>query len=101
MELRITSYNVCYTKLLRYQKLIKIRKENQVLNNGSLHFTIAKGQLLAYERMAGNDLIIVLFNNSDQTQKLPFQTGKYINLLTRITSYNVCYTKLLRMLFVF
>jgi len=67
---------------LFYQKLIKIRKENQVLNNGSLHFTIAKGQLLAYERMAGNDLIIVLFNNSDQTQKLPFQTGKYINLLT-------------------
>ena len=72
---RITSYNVCYTKLLRY-----------------LH--------LAEKGIA----VTILANRKQCEQKTPYNDGPLQVVpvpfpdvfFSRITSYNVCYTKLLR-----
>ena len=73
---RITSYNVCYTKLLRciplYFKGKKERVEQICIENG---------------------IKVQYVNYSIYTDVASIDTERAI----RITSYNVCYTKLLRM----
>ena len=83
---RITSYNVCYTKLLRkkhkntakVQELVKL-----VVDRGGLDY--ASEQMNVYRDRAIEK--IMQFPETDARTSL---------IELRITSYNVCYTKLLR-----
>ena len=61
-----------------YRKLCKMRKENPVLSDGELSFLTAddKKMLLAYKRYNTSDEIIVVFNCSEEEQKLQLSTGK-------------------------
>ena len=82
-DCRITSYNVCYTKLLRLP-LAQTRP-------------FAKGTILSL----GPTLVQLLYIFPYQAKK--GYLGLELGVLTpvfvlRITSYNVCYTKLLRVL---
>ena len=74
---RITSYNVCYTKLLRYSSVGEIKSAQDVPRFG---------------------LKTAFMSNSFSVYKAEvfFELGCFPNN-TRITSYNVCYTKLLRL----
>jgi cyclomaltodextrinase / maltogenic alpha-amylase / neopullulanase len=72
-----------------YIKLCKMRKENPVLVYGNLTFSLADDQnmLLAYNRKAGNDEIVVVFNRSTKQKsvKVPVNSnGEYMTLLTDI-----------------
>ncbi len=55
-----------------YSRLIKMRRENPVLINGSLEFIIADDNkmILGYKRSDKNGEIIVLFNRSEQEQSV-------------------------------
>ena len=66
-----------------YQKLIKIRKSNSVLSNGSIAFVLAEGEKLAYKRTDGTNELLVIFNLEDRISAfdLPI-SGKYQDLLT-------------------
>ena len=75
---RITSYNVCYTKLLRMHEE-SLRHEEYMQASQQHHEKITK------------ILEIVVDDKTDKNVK-----QELIELLNRITSYNVCYTKLLR-----
>ena len=79
---RITSYNVCYTKLLRDYKLngTRIKAYNLKTFTGVKHLT---GQ----NRTVPNEV------PGGTTQAYSIV---YLGASGRITSYNVCYTKLLR-----
>ena len=84
---RITSYNVCYTKLLRPKLLKKIETmnaagEKRVIRTWSRASTI-------FPQMVGHTLAI-----HDGRRHVPIYITE--NMVGRITSYNVCYTKLLR-----
>ena len=90
---RITSYNVCYTKLLRnfdaFCDLYEISKrEAEIVTeicNGLTNKAIA------------DKLFITLQTVKDHNHRIFTKTGVKSRVqLTRITSYNVCYTKLLR-----
>ena len=70
---RITSYNVCYTKLLRLESI-----NQNIPNIWSKYFGIVG---------SGFDT---------KSFVLVRQANVYEKVLGRITSYNVCYTKLLR-----
>ena len=72
MVTRITSYNVCYTKLLR-SLITKLK---------SLGVTV-----MAY---GGYHTEVGLIVRQAQ------EAGMKLTVMSRITSYNVCYTKLLR-----
>jgi hypothetical protein len=66
-----------------------MRKENPVLVYGNLTFSLADDQnmLLAYNRKAGNDEIVVVFNRSTKQKsvKVPVNSnGEYMTLLTDI-----------------
>ena len=89
-NLRITSYNVCYTKLLRVFNNVKefhnVKTLLQKSNSGMFFYPSKKIHML------GNKLM-----------GLPALSGVHrlmsffeILIQLRITSYNVCYTKLLR-----
>ena len=90
---RITSYNVCYTKLLREAGLNLAQTDQWNWSEGGYkHFNsianiklklIYKKKKLAWESLIDNELG-VLYSSE---------------LVPRITSYNVCYTKLLRKIF--
>ena len=91
---RITSYNVCYTKLLRedsrthrgQEQLIKQYGIKPLCQFGNRGFSIFGGkQHGCYQLVPGA-----------YDENPPYAAGK----LNRITSYNVCYTKLLRVRFV-
>ena len=73
MANRITSYNVCYTKLLRDLRLVLNRCFG-----------------LGFSFRAGGRVM--------DLPHLSIDSGRSITLEFRITSYNVCYTKLLRTL---
>ena len=92
---RITSYNVCYTKLLRLIREFLYHDGICALAEPRAHLFHARYKLLS---MSGEDCLLVC----------PFLTsvgnigGVVVVTVTkkihrsRITSYNVCYTKLLR-----
>ena len=83
---RITSYNVCYTKLLRWEKkLINVNEEK-----------------LHKKDISWADLIIIKVQNNQiqSASSIAKQCSAFQKRIIvqgdRITSYNVCYTKLLR-----
>ena len=85
---RITSYNVCYTKLLRQQ----LRDKAQ---------SLGLAELFGLARQVANDTSSILQQSLITTQ-FPTPEGQLPRdeflrqFAARITSYNVCYTKLLR-----
>ena len=96
---RITSYNVCYTKLLREPSaILAFRDEYPELVNEELRN--------AAEELAKNALLFEEFVDAEiekgNITAEQFTTDSKNILLhghcqqNRITSYNVCYTKLLR-----
>ena len=94
---RITSYNVCYTKLLRRASinLYKAAKARAYLRGNdfvtpldvadTVRGVLRHRMVLNYKAEAANVTADDLIGTIMQTIKL------------RITSYNVCYTKLLRL----
>ena len=74
---RITSYNVCYTKLLRATLFLPSRTYFKIMQ---------------YERYIFIGLIVLLYTD---ILTVPLM---FLVRLFRITSYNVCYTKLLRLI---
>ena len=94
---RITSYNVCYTKLLRSVYFISEMKENTRMETDLDEYMPKDHPAFVYSDEAESwfnikDGIVVAVEN---------KSGIYntATLDTRITSYNVCYTKLLRSFF--
>lgn len=68
--------------LAYYKKLIKIRKENQVLSDGKLEFVQSKGKILIYKRFNNTDLVYALFNTGDASVKVNLdEKSKFTNLL--------------------
>ncbi|MEI7725991.1 MAG: glycoside hydrolase family 13 protein [Bacteroidota bacterium] len=66
-----------------YQKLIKIRKENPVLETGKIAFLVTDGNKLAYKRYDADNEIIVIFNMESTVQAFDLPgNNKYINILT-------------------
>ena len=101
-SIRITSYNVCYTKLLRaneYPKLV----EELVPNLLSLGVVMRVLQNLLREGVSVRDIRTILETLADWAPVVqdPDQLTEHVRAvlarsISRITSYNVCYTKLLR-----
>ena len=86
---RITSYNVCYTKLLRVMAALRARKHVMVEKPLCINEEELEEIRTYYESIPGTKpLLMVGFNRG-------FAPATRDSLL-RITSYNVCYTKLLR-----
>ena len=97
---RITSYNVCYAKLLR----VWARNLNDTINKYVFYPHVNKSNLFVEGYIATHsghskgstiDLTIV-----DANTGIPLDMGSPYDFFgeeSRITSYNVCYTKLLRM----
>ena len=83
---RITSYNVCYTKLLRHDDPITIAVETYT----QVRFVSTDSGLQGLWR-GGTDVVIDVEAVRIGTDRLHVGAE-----LVRITSYNVCYTKLLR-----
>ena len=85
---RITSYNVCYTKLLRMIAVLS--------HEGGLNIPAGHDRSIALrERTPMRDTFPSSFTGSTAAAALA-ALGNPMRLLARITSYNVCYTKLLR-----
>ena len=108
---RITSYNVCYTKLLRNeQSKIKETLRLFILSLNQHTETTLELDLLIPKQIAEKEAIgsqgkaIGIYNDFAQESMLlaslvidVFIEESVIKpLFSRITSYNVCYTKLLR-----
>ena len=89
---RITSYNVCYTKLLRSLQVLKDEKlydnEYPIRQEKVLKSYIAQGDKAAAQKVLNEILGHIFFCSGGGLD--------YIKARIRITSYNVCYTKLLR-----
>lgn len=69
-----------------YRDLCKMRRENSVLMHGDLVFSLADDEkmIVAYERKLKDDLIIAVFNRSNNIQsvKIPVSTnGQFENIL--------------------
>ena len=106
---RITSYNVCYTKLLRhladrpcdhlsggeYQRVLIARALAQ--DTPLLLMDEAASNLDAAARIRVHDLIAARCASGLTALAVASASGS--RLYDRITSYNVCYTKLLRPFF--
>ena len=111
---RITSYNVCYTKLLRTKINVTSREAGDIIMMGIGGFTPLTGFMTRADwegvcdgmKMA-NGLFwpIPITLSTDESTANGISEGDDIALAdsesgeilaTRITSYNVCYTKLLR-----
>ena len=94
---RITSYNVCYTKLLRLRSLHEgwDRACGQGLAD-HFHRMCGVRRRIETDRRQLNGKGLLEENNGHRAkQRYRKQTGDLRNGI-RITSYNVCYTKLLR-----
>ena len=118
LQFRITSYNVCYTKLLRIEGLADGHAIMQIATDSGLvaidTTTIANGSFTFTGEKSDPEMIYITFTKSAGTLNLFLEnatfivTGKIDSLkqatitggptqdIYRITSYNVCYTKLLR-----
>ena len=99
---RITSYNVCYTKLLRvkHQALQKAKSlaanyDDALIIGSDQVFVDARHRVLG---KPGTPQKAIEQLQEMQGRKHTFYTGLavYDSASGRITSYNVCYTKLLR-----
>ena len=128
-NLRITSYNVCYTKLLRSVNIVQTSEilcygdETAALNGnitgGTLSYSYlwnVNGDFTSFPQLnnlaAGYyDVTVTDANNCTAENHIIISqpdelTGVVVNVVNcsspaaRITSYNVCYTKLLRLSFV-
>ena len=118
IESRITSYNVCYTKLLRIGIIDRINTMDITCtvrflpDNRVVHYqqTDIMELDLAYaitiHKSQGSEFEVVIIPVLTQHFKMLFRNLIYTGITrarklavfvgTRITSYNVCYTKLLR-----
>ena len=85
--IRITSYNVCYTKLLREQ--VALRKVKFISNMLKQHQTTS---------FLSVPIPWIVTSTVSPLCSSPTPGGVPVAITspTRITSYNVCYTKLLR-----
>ena len=94
---RITSYNVCYTKLLRMRTEDNPRfGEEKILPGIAYIRSEVFAQRFGYR--SGRWLVVTtgerrMLNMKQQAERVG---GASARLFYRITSYNVCYTKLLR-----
>ena len=116
VALRITSYNVCYTKLLRTALLVGVGETIALaarhLYSGGLRRMIVANRSLDRARELAEEFSasaisldalevhlaeadIVVSSTASPTPVITLQATR--QALRRITSYNVCYTKLLRM----
>ena len=115
-SVRITSYNVCYTKLLRKKiENIKIRRRDLRVQVPVNLESDAVGAVIQSLGRRAKYLLINLSNNKTiiwhlgMSGRIGIHSEKPVELLkhdhviletddgiSRITSYNVCYTKLLR-----
>ena len=113
---RITSYNVCYTKLLRpnvlsyYQEKFKYIHVDEYQDTNTAQYNLVK--LLSLKSgnifvVGDDDQGIYSWRGADIKNILRFEDDypntavikleqNYRSTSNRITSYNVCYTKLLR-----
>ena len=94
---RITSYNVCYTKLLRMAgPALANLLYGIAIPEGRLPltFVVDEGQIPLYYNYE-NTCRPAPENNPTSLKTIPVEAVQY-SLGNRITSYNVCYTKLLR-----
>ena len=96
--IRITSYNVCYTKLLRHHnRLSKLI----IFSSGIYPIVLSQERTVNYTgHFNSKHLKIIQFFIMNTGKKLigGFLLIASLTLIPRITSYNVCYTKLLRSL---
>ena len=83
--LRITSYNVCYTKLLRVGRAELLERADV---GASVLKELINKNILSITEQAVDRL--------DLSEK-EVAVAHPLSAIHRITSYNVCYTKLLRM----
>ena len=106
-SIRITSYNVCYTKLLRTEKWTKdnctvLTSDNKTRIDADGSFAqwcIVEGKSETKEGRSG---ILFLSHPSNRMHPEPMRVWPIDSNGGRITSYNVCYTKLLRLvIFIF
>ena len=87
-ELRITSYNVCYTKLLRIPHRSAVQSTPGIGRERSWQLVHGYGPACRWPRLGNSRRTGQrLLRHADQTLS---------RCRNRITSYNVCYTKLLR-----
>ena len=121
---RITSYNVCYTKLLRILRVVPLQlrlhrrveispmaKHADRSGGNGLHITIdpAACHLHHLGVLEGRGILPCAAPRFKAFQDLPFPSVRFVSWIAdfqagagnppsgfRITSYNVCYTKLLR-----
>ena len=84
IDIRITSYNVCYTKLLRKGISITVRHSGRYRPAAD-----TRSQFQVEVESTNAALKAAL-------QTLTVKHREILELVFRITSYNVCYTKLLR-----
>ena len=94
MKLRITSYNVCYTKLLR-----KNATENAIIsvaldNYDEMYSSEREGYTGAYKKESGSWKVNI--SNGDVYSKL--KSGLNLKKDGVITSYSIHYTKLYEIL---
>ena len=116
--IRITSYNVCYTKLLRNGTAYQVELKDILpdgLNNISGVLLVKSGTGNAYINGTTTPVItahlhVLTTNNANDTLDLAIASDGAdtiqlepdttltitFDAVIRITSYNVCYTKLLR-----
>ena len=87
---RITSYNVCYTKLLRIAAEAEVDTDITEMFNWLVDNQLTDGSIPMYLANDGDAVIVPYFSSIAAIAILEYG---------RITSYNVCYTKLLRLLF--
>ena len=92
---RITSYNVCYTKLLR-QAFYRISDEGDRARDAGAHLRRPVPPLVPRERRAREHEARGDEQQDNPCQPRQFPRGLVCAVDDRITSYNVCYTKLLR-----
>ena len=91
---RITSYNVCYTKLLRAEEALQLIEESLKMDRFNFGAVYEK-YLISGDKAILADLKALMrgYVHNFIEFALDYAFG---GMYGRITSYNVCYTKLLR-----
>ncbi|WP_430931596.1 glycoside hydrolase family 13 protein [Saccharicrinis sp. 156] len=66
-----------------YKQMTKLRNENLVLKEGSIEFVKAEGSLLVYNRINGNEKVLVVLNAGEKGLSYEFSSGKkYMDILS-------------------